>query len=175
MDLILVRHTTLDIEPGICYGQSDILPSKNFPNEAEAVLKRLEGFNADAVYTSPLKRCVLLAEACGYEKAKKEHRLIEMDFGDWELSPWNQIYGEYATKWMENYQTWPTPNGESLEDVTNRLEEFLSELKQTDFKTVLCFTHSGPIRIFHQLIDKIRPDKLFDLEIDYGGVYKFEL
>jgi alpha-ribazole phosphatase len=175
LDLILVRHTTLNIKPGICYGQSDVLPSQKFPEEAEAVKKHLNGIVPEKVYSSPLQRCVKLAEVCGYADVHKDNRLIEMDFGVWELVPWANIYGEYAKKWMENYHTWPTPNGESLEDVINRLTIFLNEIKATGLKTVLCFTHSGPIRIFHHLIDKLPLDDLFKIEIEYGGIYKFRI
>lgn len=175
MDLILVRHTTLNIETRICYGQSDILPSVTFPEEAESVKLKLEGIKPDKVCTSPLKRCVQLAEACGYNNAEKDNRLLELDFGDWELVNWDNIYGEYAQKWMENYFTWPAPNGECLEDMLNRLKDFLVSLKNTKYKTVLCFTHSGPIRIFHHLLDNLPQEDLFKIEIDYGGIYKFKM
>lgn len=175
MKLVLVRHTTLSIEPGICYGQADVLPSATFETEAAEASKLLANLNPDKVFASPLKRCTLLAEACGYKDAIIEKRLIELDFGDWEMVPWNNIHGEYAQKWMEDYLTFPTPNGECLQDMIDRVEKFLDELKQQELQEVLCFTHSGPIRVFEHLINKIPVEKLFSFEVDYAGVYTYQI
>ena len=63
MKLTLIRHTSLQIEPGICYGQSDIDVAASFANEVANTKKKLVELTFDAIYTSPLQRCVKLAEA----------------------------------------------------------------------------------------------------------------
>ena len=63
MEVILVRHTSVDVPPGTCYGQTDVALRSTFPEEAEAVYRRLAGYAPfDRVYTSPLSRCIHLAE-----------------------------------------------------------------------------------------------------------------
>jgi alpha-ribazole phosphatase len=175
MKLIFVRHTTPDIRHGICYGISDILPAATFKSEAAATMEKLEAYLPEKVYTSPLKRCSMLAGFCGYTHAIADSRLQEMDFGDWEMIDWKNIHGTYATKWMENYLTVPAPNGECLQDVVDRIESFMNEIKQNGSEQILCFTHSGPIRIMHHLVNNSPIDKLFDIEVDFGGVYEFEI
>ena len=44
----------------------------------------------DHVYTSPLTRCVRLATYCGYPDAERDKRIMEINFGDWEMKPFEQ-------------------------------------------------------------------------------------
>ena len=84
MELILVRHTSVDVPTGICYGQSDVPVRASFPQEADRVREALEQEKHKApfevVYTSPLSRCTRLAEWCGYGEAIRDARLMEMKF-----------------------------------------------------------------------------------------------
>jgi alpha-ribazole phosphatase len=175
MKLVLVRHTTPNIASGICYGQSDILPSGTFKEEASAVNDVLSENYFDTVYSSPLKRCTMLAGFCGFVNAKNDRRLMEMNFGDWEMKDWKNIHGQYATKWMENYLTVPAPNGECLQDLINRISDFIDSIKKTGVVSALCFTHSGPIRVVEHLINNVPPDELFDFEVAFGGVYTYSV
>ena len=63
MKLTLVRHTSLDIAPNICYGQSDVDVSAQFDVEQQALQNKLSKFKFDAIYASPLQRCHKLAKA----------------------------------------------------------------------------------------------------------------
>ena len=63
MELILIRHTTPAIEKGICYGQSDLNVADSFEAELELILKEVGQHRK--VYSSPLKRCRILAERLG--------------------------------------------------------------------------------------------------------------
>lgn len=79
MKMTLVRHTSVDVPKGVCYGQSDVGLRATFAEEAERVRENLKGRKFDAVYTSPLSRCVKLASFCGYEDAVRDKRLMEMN------------------------------------------------------------------------------------------------
>lgn len=173
MELTLVRHTRLNIAPGICYGQSDILPAGTFGEEAKRTSRKIKDKQFDIVFSSPLKRCTLLAEACGFLTYTADKRLAEYNFGDWELLPWDKITGQYAERWFKNYLELSAPNGESLNEVIKRISNFLTELSQMPVERVICFTHSGPIRIVHHLLNQLPVDQLFTFEVDYGGVYTF--
>ena len=80
MQLHLIRHPRPAIEPGICYGQSDI----GLAESAVEVATRLKPLLPDAytVHASPLLRARLLAEALGTPTL--DERLKEIHFGDWE-------------------------------------------------------------------------------------------
>jgi alpha-ribazole phosphatase len=57
MKLTLIRHTSLQVPVGVCYGQSDIDVAASFANELELTKAKIAGMMFDAVYTSPLQRC----------------------------------------------------------------------------------------------------------------------
>ncbi|MDE6338625.1 MAG: histidine phosphatase family protein, partial [Muribaculaceae bacterium] len=81
--ITFVRHTAVDVEPGVCYGRSDVALKSTFREEALCVSNSLKdaikknGKPFDAVYRSPLSRCRLLAEACEYPDAIPDERLYE--------------------------------------------------------------------------------------------------
>jgi alpha-ribazole phosphatase len=175
MQLTLVRHTSLEIDPGICYGQSDVPVSKTFEKEAMQVKKQLHDRHFDQVYCSPLSRCEKLAGYCGFRHFVSDKRVIEFDFGHWELKPWSEISGIYAKNWMENYFELPAPGGESLNMMITRMREFLEEIQQKDFSRILVFTHSGPMRVTAYLLGKIRSDDLFTSSIRFGEMQEWKL
>ena len=65
MILTLIRHTSVAVPKGVCYGQSDVALAGSFDSEAKVVCGRLKGRRFDEVYSSPLSRCVKLAARCG--------------------------------------------------------------------------------------------------------------
>ena len=69
MRIYFVRHTCVDVPQGITYGQTDVPLNSTFETEAEQVKEQLTGLVFDAVWTSPLSRCVRWATYCGYPDA----------------------------------------------------------------------------------------------------------
>ncbi|MEL6687024.1 MAG: histidine phosphatase family protein, partial [Pseudomonadota bacterium] len=92
MGLILLRHTTPEVQPGTCYGQLDLDVAATFKAEAEKAYRALPAI--DRIVTSPLKRCRTLAQFIADRKQlslEEDLRLMEMDFGAWEGTPWDDI------------------------------------------------------------------------------------
>ena len=86
MEVILIRHTSVDVPPGVCYGQTDVPLKPTFEAEAAVTAENLKAYLPfDHVYTSPLTRCVRLATYCGYPDAERDKRIMEINFGDWEM------------------------------------------------------------------------------------------
>ena len=90
MEIYLVRHTTPNIEKGICYGQTDLDIAETFEDEAEKVITNLNNLKGAKVYSSPLIRCKKLAKKINTQVTEDE-RLKEINFGDWELIKWDDI------------------------------------------------------------------------------------
>ena len=91
MEVILIRHTSVDVPPGVCYGQTDVPLKPTFEAEAAVTAENLKAYLPfDHVYTSPLTRCVRLATYCGYPDAERDKRIMEINFGDWEMKPFEQ-------------------------------------------------------------------------------------
>lgn len=147
MNITFIRHTTPAISKGICYGQLDIDVEKNkFSKEAHFVRLKLGVGQFDAVYSSPLLRCVKLAEYLFKDSYSIHNELKEVDFGEWENKPWSKIRGSYARRWMNNYVYEKAPNGESFYDLSIRVSGFLEQLLEKDVEKVAIVTHAGVIR-----------------------------
>ena len=179
MKLYLVRHTKLDCPAGVCYGQSDIGVNISFEDEKEILAGKLQNIEFEKIYSSPLKRCAILAKAFtnSPEKVIYDKRLLELNFGKWEGKTWNEIEkSEEAKLWFNDYLNTPCPGGESYKDLLRRVQDFLNDLRKKDSgKNVLIICHGGTIRAFHAIINKVNPQKALDIKLDYGQVVEMEL
>ena len=169
----LIRHTTPAIEKGICYGQSDLNLADSFSEEREIVLAKLNA-NYDALYSSPLRRCARLAEFIQAEQRFSDRRLMEYNFGDWELKPWNSFKSENQQRWMNDFVEHSAPNGDSLESMRKRVMEFWFELEQSNFDKVAIVTHSGVQRLIHAYILDTPINKIFRLQLEFGAILEVE-
>ena len=183
MKLTLVRHTSLDIAPSVCYGQSDVAVSANFENERMALQKKLAAFEFDAIYASPLKRCHQLAQALcadelfghASENIKLDARLKELHFGDWEMSPWDAIPREKFDVWADDYANLAPPNGETFSQLQQRGIHFLEEiLTQYPTGNIAVVTHGGMIRALLAHVLNMPLKGLFRFTIDYGSITQLE-
>ena len=147
MILYLIRHTSVDVPRGTCYGWTDVPVSGNFETEAAACKQQLDGIHFDRVYVSPLTRARKLAAYCGYPDAKVEPRMKEMHMGDWEMQRFDEINDPQLQEYYENYLDSPTRNGESFKDLYRRVASFIEELRSTALpgERVAVFCHGGPI------------------------------
>lgn len=153
MQLTLIRHTRVDVPTGICYGQTDVPLASTFPDEADLVKQQLKPFHFDVVFTSPLTRAVRLAEYCGFSHAVKDERLLELNFGDWEMQSYDQLYqtDQRFKYWCDHYWDTPTPHGESLAIQAQRFLSFKNSLAllpiASDQSHFAAFCHGGILAI----------------------------
>ena len=97
MIIHLIRHTQPDVPSNTCYGQSDIGLLKEPLQTAVKNIKKLVPIAPkDFIYCSPLKRCIQLARELTKSPCRvvADHRLKEMNFGNWELKRWDEIEDE---------------------------------------------------------------------------------
>jgi alpha-ribazole phosphatase len=176
MEVYLVRHTTPDIEKGICYGQADLPLAPSFPEELQSILEKHPKLkNADSIYSSPLQRCKQLAEALEPKQLHCDPRLQELHFGDWELKPWDAIPPAEMTPWMEDFVNYPCPNGESFVNLYNRVLSFKDDLLKTNADQSIIVTHAGVIRSFLSYVNDTPLVKAFDYKVAYGEVITINL
>lgn len=183
MKLTLVRHTSLDIAPSICYGQSDVGVSANFDNERLALQNKLAAFQFDAIYASPLKRCHQLAQALcidktlGYpsENIKLDERLRELHFGDWEMHAWDAIPRDIFDVWANDYANLAPPNGETFSQLHARAKRFVEDVSSHYHgKNILVVTHGGLIRALVAEVLNMPLKRLFRINIDHASVTQLE-
>jgi len=183
MKLTLVRHTSLDIAPSICYGQSDIAVSANFDAERQQVQKKLAAFEFDAIYASPLQRCHKLAQALcadaslgfAHDDIQLDERLKELHFGDWEMRPWDAIPREPFDIWANDYANLAPPNGETFSQLHHRSKSFVEDVgSHSHGKNILVVTHGGFIRALVAEVLQMPLKRLFRITIDHASVTQLE-
>ena len=156
MKIYFLRHTTLDIEDNIFYGQTDVDVSSNFTNEVSIIKKKIdeESINLKklSIISSPLKRCVKLATAL-HVPFKIDSRIKELDLGEWEMRLMSTIPEVEIKKWQENLMEYKIPNGESNGDFLKRLNEFLKDILKSE-QDVLLVAHAGSINGMISILTK---------------------
>lgn len=173
MKVYLVRHTTPLIEKSYCYGQTDVGLSATFKSEFLKLNYYIPA-ELDAVYTSPLQRCSLLAaEIMKINKVPlfTDERLKEMNFGKWENKTWDELDQEELSCWMADFVNVTTPMGESFNDLYVRVLDFIrTVIYPSPHRTILIVTHAGVIRCFLNFILNFPLNNAFKLKIDLGSV-----
>lgn len=117
----------------------------------QAIDKRKEIGNIcfDAVYSSPLKRAVQTASIIGGIREVdviKDDRIIEVDFGDYELKKYTGL-GFSMTKYWLLPEVFRCPDSvESISSMVKRSQSFLKDIESKDYKNVLIVCHGGIIR-----------------------------
>lgn len=176
MEVVLIRHTSVDVPPGVCYGQTDVALKSTFEEEAKAVMERLDKYLPfDMVYTSPLSRCTQLAAKCGYPNAVHDKRLMEINFGEWEMQRYEKITDPRLQEWYDNYLNVTATGGESFMMQYERVGSFLDEIKALPYNRIALFTHGGVLLCAQLYAKQIKPEEAFSSLTPYGGVISISL
>lgn len=156
MKIIFFRHgMTKGNEEKRYVGKTDENLSENGINK----LKNKK-FDVDAVYSSPMKRCVQTAKILFPNKNIITCELIaECDFGCFEYKNYEELKNDsiYIT-WLESYGESGFPEGEDTKAFKKRsVDGFLKIVKDADFKKykkIAIVTHGGVIMsIFEKFTD----------------------
>lgn len=175
MQLYLIRHTKVATTPGVCYGQSDVGLADSFLTEAETVKKQIADIPFNKIYSSPLSRCKKLSEYLFKEEAQLDDRLMEMNFGDWELQNWDDLRNPTVDEWMNDFVNVPCPNGESFIGMYHRVKSFIDEIKHDSHKNTAIVTHGGVIRCIIAYLNNEDLKDAFKREINYGEVVNLKI
>lgn len=174
MEVYLIRHTETVCEKGICYGQADVTIQEPFEHLFQEIKDQLPSEEMKVI-SSPLKRCTVLADFLSNEKIEKDKRLMEMDFGNWELKNWNDIPQEELNPWMKDFVSVQVPNGESFEILYERVLSFIEDLRIQQHKKVAIVTHAGVIRSFLCYQQNLPLKEAFQNKVTFGQIIKIIL
>ena len=169
----MIRHTSVAVGKNICYGQSDVAVSAHFEAESTAYKAELPD-EFEAVYSSPLSRCVQLTAQL-VPHFELVEALKEMNFGDWELQKWQDIDAESLNEWMQDFVHIKPPNGENLTVLFERVKAFLDTLRQKEYNKVLIVAHAGVIRCVWAYLLEIPLQNCFKIPVGYGEIFRFTL
>lgn len=176
MQVVLIRHTSVAVPRGTCYGQTDVPVSDTFEQEAEQTLRNLQPFMPfDAVYSSPLMRARKLAAYCGYPTPTVDARLMEMNMGQWEMQLYDEIQDPHLQAWYQDYMHLPTTGGEAFPDLRARVASFLDQLRQQEYERVAIFAHGGVLVAAGLYAGLYTEENAWDHLVPFGGLITIEL
>lgn len=175
MKVTLIRHTSVDVPTGVCYGQTDVPLKDSFEEEASAVAGTIENETFDKVFTSPLSRCIKLADYCGFRDAERDDRIKEIHFGEWEMQPYNEIKDSRLETWFDDYINTLAPEGESFQMQYDRVADFLNSLKQSGYTHVGVFAHGGVLLCAQIYAGILSIQDAFGALPPYGGIVTIEV
>jgi len=148
--IFFVRHgeTALNRD-GRLQGRIDLELSERGGEQVTRVAQRFAPNSVARVYTSPLRRAqqtaVAIAAVCG-AKVEIDDRLVELDYGEWDGKPLTEMRTPRGDLWFAD-PTFAPPGGESLVDVTARVEAFcLDRLKPDGDERIVAVSHVSPIK-----------------------------
>lgn len=139
-----VHGTTTDNEQEISSGWKDVELSELGVQQSKELTEKTKDKKFDVIFTSDLKRAMDSAKLAWGDSGIEiipDERLRECNYGDYNGKP-SEIVEPLQEKEMHFK---PFPNGESYEDVKNRVADFLKFLKENyDGKTVALVGHKAP-------------------------------
>ncbi len=175
MNIFFLRHTSLNVEPDVFYGQTDLDVSNTFEEEVKIIKKKINKLITKdykvKVYSSPLQRCRKLSQKIS-DNVILDPRIMELNLGDWEMKPKQSIPKELVENWEKDMINFTIPNGESNKKFLQRLKEFTDEICKTD-EDVLIVAHAGSINGMISNLTGEPFDKLlknFWEKISYGSL-----
>lgn len=176
MEVVLIRHTPVDVAPGTCYGQTDVPLKATFEAEAAATKAALEAYGPfDRVFTSPLSRCTRLAGFCGYPDAVCDGRLMEINFGEWEMKRFDDITDERLQEYYNDFLHTPPTGGESFMEMYARVKDFLEEMRCKGWRRISVFSHGGVLLCALLYVGRADFERPFDSLTPHGGIISIEL
>jgi alpha-ribazole phosphatase len=161
MKLWLLRHAQVLLTRGLCYGASDVPADVNLTREGARSIAPLlpEGTR---VWVSGLVRAQQMAGALQAERpdlqaARIDTRLNEMDFGHWELKPWEHVPRSAFDDWMADFAHHRFGGAESTQQLLYRVAAALADLRPAASNDVVWVTHAGVIRAVRHIVESGGP------------------
>ncbi|MBR7147497.1 MAG: histidine phosphatase family protein, partial [Firmicutes bacterium] len=138
MRLIMIRHPKTEAnEKKMVYGWTDSLYSQEGKATIPGIVRGLHDVKIDRIYSSPLTRTRLLAEAIAADHGPAapdivmDDRIKEMNFGKFENMAIPELEEKYPVEFSEyrkNFNDCVVPGGESFRQLSERTVAFLQDI-----------------------------------------------
>ncbi len=155
MKLIIVRHGATEWnKKGIVQGCLDIPLSDEGIMQGHLLADKLKNIDIEYIFSSDLSRARDTAQLiCDKHNLSfiEDHRLREMDFGEWQGLSFEQITVSDKLK-LDTWRNRPSlvkfDQGESIDDVKERALDFFNEIyTKFEHANILLVTHGSFIKI----------------------------
>jgi alpha-ribazole phosphatase len=158
MALTLLRHLPPQVTPGTCYGRTDLALAPGWEPRAAALAAEVS--TGSRIFTSPLKRCRQIAEKMGQFEISPD--LVEMDFGAWEMQPWDAIDRAEMDAWAADFFDARPHGGESVAMLRDRVARALGTIPDGS----VIVTHHGVIKAAAALTGHAEG---WNITVDFGA------
>jgi broad specificity phosphatase PhoE len=172
MKLVVIRHAESNKMAGLS-GEPDA-PSPAGQVQIEKLIEICRSENVEAIFHSTQSRAVFAAEALSLTldvPLLKQPGLVERSFGDWDNWEWPQIAAELDKLTTEERYTFVPPNGESWQQMEERLRTVLKEVGTKPYASVAIVTHWGPIRALLPILKNEPKESTLDLNVEPGQAF----
>jgi alpha-ribazole phosphatase len=119
------------------------------------------------VISSPLQRCLTLAEAL-HPDPRFDAGLMEMHFGEWEGRRWEDLGAAALDAWAADLLHHTPPGGESVAMLQARSIAILNSLAAEGLPACAVVTHAGVMRAAIGHARKMTSNEWSQLQFDYG-------
>ena len=175
MQIYLIRHTKVETDISVCYGQTDVGLADTYMDEFNVIKSKIENLNELKFYSSPLKRCQMLANFLSEGNYTTDNRLKEINLGDWEMKTWEFVQENLFLNWTGDYANVTSPNGESFKDLYDRSSSFYDEVTTNKDQDIAIVAHMGVVRAILAYVLEMPVHKALCIKMEYGGVSKIEI
>ncbi|WNY99204.1 histidine phosphatase family protein [Sulfurospirillum sp. 'SP'] len=173
----LVRHGHVNNGNEKRYlGRTDISLDEEGIEQAKTLHKYFKTIPINAVFTSPLKRCLQTTRIVCEDKQLHYERVeafTEIDMGDWENVPMAEIQSTYPELYAQrgdNLEYFTPPHGESFHDVVGRARYAFDAITHHATGTILIVAHAGVNRTILTDILGISINDMLCIEQPYACV-----
>jgi broad specificity phosphatase PhoE len=180
---ILIRHGQTEWNRVERFrGHADLALDETGIKQAEAIAEKLSQWEIAALYSSPLRRAMMTAQALANRlgiSVQPLDSLIDIDVGAWQgLSPQEAAERDNALyqQWLERPHEFRFPNGESLREVRDRVVATVDSLaKQHNEQTIALISHNMVCRVLLCFVLGLDNSHLWQLGQDVAAINIFEI
>jgi broad specificity phosphatase PhoE len=174
IEIIFEAHgTTFDNEAHLSSGWNDVALSPLGEQQSKEMGVRYINDHFDVIFCSDLQRAYRSAEIGFGNKwpIEKDKRLRECNYGDLTQHPSEEVDAEK----LKRIHT-PFPNGESYEQTTERMRDFLNYLQENfDGRRVMIIGHRATQYGLEHLINGIPIEQLVSTKFKWLPGWRYEL
>lgn len=171
--LFLVRHGQTEYNNTLRFqGVTDIPLNSTGVEQAAKVGEYFKNIELSVIYSSPLSRAFVTAEAIGKDKKlvpNKVDAFKEVNFGVWEGMHSSDIAEQYSEEWsafFDHPATALPPEGETMQQAQKRAYEAVLEIiARHPEEDIAIVAHGGIIRLLFCAFLGIDLDRLWNVQI----------
>jgi len=183
MKLFLIRHGQTDWNlKGKIQGSCDIELNDTGVKQAEELGNKIleENYKFSKIYSSSQKRAIKTAEILS-EITNVDYISIdgleEMNLGEWEGLSWSEIKEKYPVEyeeWFIKRRYTKTPNGESYQDMLERVLTSIHKIIDENCNEVIIVTHSAVIMCIQCYLTNTPFDEMTKFKTDNASIIEID-